>query len=378
VRIYLDHAATTPVLPEVVRAMEPWIEQNFGNPSSLYMEGREARSAIDAARAELAKAKGCEFGEIVFTSSGTEAANLAVIGAALGNEDARRNRILFSAAEHHCVLNTAPILSRLGYMVELVPVGSDAAPDVNALAQMMGPDVLLVACMAANNELGTITDLEPIRAIATTHGALFYVDAVQVGFVKPIFADLVSYASHKLNGPKGAGALYVRAGTKVKPTALGGGQEREMRAGTEDTAAIAGFAEAVALHGMRHIEFGETKRLAAAAFVSHLRELNPTGLVFTVDPCRSDIAGGFVHLRFEGAPAESMLISLDRMGVSASSGAACSSGSIEPSHVLLAAGFTPAQAAEGLRFTFGVTNKAAEGIRVAEILAKVADRVRGN
>jgi cysteine desulfurase len=356
--------------------MEPWIGQKFGNPSSLYFEGREARSAIDAARAELAKAKNCEFGEIVFTSSGTEAANLAVIGVALGNENPRRNRILFSAAEHHCVLNTAPILTRLGYKVELVPVSADAVPDLTQFTEMMGDDVLLLACMSANNELGTITELAPISSLARAQGALLYVDAVQVGFTGHVGADLVSYASHKLNGPKGAGALYVRAGTKLKPTSLGGGQERELRAGTEDTAAIMGFAEAVSQHAKRHVEFAATKRQAAQAFVNKLEELNPPGLAFSVDPARGDILPGFVHLRFEGAPAESMLIALDRLGVSASSGAACSSGSIEPSHVLLAAGFTAAQAAEGLRLTFGITNTPEEGVKAAEILVDVAERVR--
>jgi len=367
-RIYLDHAATTPMLPSVVEAMRPWVELSFGNPSSLYAEGREAREAVDSARQTLAQALGCEFGEVIFTSSGTEAVNLAILGVALGNLDPQRTRVLFSAAEHHCVLHTRPILKRLGYKVEFVRVDKRARTDLDRLDQMLGPDVLLVSAMSANNELGTLNEVSAIGDAARKVGSLFFCDRVQKS-EKVGIEDLACFAAHKLNGPKGAGALFIRAGTKMKPIIAGGGQEREMRAGTENVAAIVGFAEAVSQHVRLKVEFEAAKLAAKTAFVSKLNELAIPGLSFTVEPLSNNILSGHVHLRIAGRSAETMLIKLDRAGVSASSGAACSSGSIEPSHVLLAAGYSEAEAREGLRFTFGITNTPDEGVRAAQLIA---------
>lgn len=370
-RIYLDHAATTPTLPQVADAMEPWLQEEYGNPSSLHENGRRAKDAIDQARESLSSALSCLFAEVVFTGSGTEAANLAVVGTALANDDAPRARILFSAVEHHCVLHLAPILARLGYSVELIPVDPIGRIRIDRLAEMLSNDVLLVSVMAANNELGTLQPVDDVAALAREHGALFHCDQVQT-FLSTSnrgsrIADLVSISAHKIHGLKGAGALYVRAGTKIKPLIYGGGQEREMRAGTENVAAIVGFGEAV-----RQVPKMPDNRLNAKN--RFLSALDIPNLVRTV-PNEEDTLPGHAHVRIPGVQAETMLILLDRMGVSASSGAACSSGSIEPSHVLLACGHSESEAKEGLRFTFGRETSNEEATEAAGRLNEAAAKL---
>jgi cysteine desulfurase len=362
-RIYLDHAATTPVLPEVAEAMAPWLRSGFGNPSSLYEEGRRAKDAIDEAREKLSSALGCLFAEVLFTSSGTEAANMAILGAALANEDRSRDRVLLGAAEHHCVLHTRPLLERLGYHVELIPVNRIARARLDALEEMIGPDVLLVSVMAANNELGTLQPVREVGELCKASGSLFHCDSVQM--FGPVDADLATYSAHKLYGPKGVGAIYVRAGTRLKPLAVGGGQEREMRAGTENVAGIVGFGAAVTAHTA-------PTPLARDRF---LDRLVAAGFVATV-PDRADALAGHAHVRLPGVDAETMLIRLDRMGVSASSGAACSSGSLEASHVLLACGYSEREAREGLRFTFGRFSTVAEAEEAASRVIAAAEPVR--
>jgi cysteine desulfurase len=376
-RIYVDHAATTPLLPEVRAAMEPWLGSEFGNPSSLNSEGRKAKDAIDQAREVLSEELGALFAEVIFTSSGTESANMAIIGAALANQDPKRTRVLMGAAEHHCVLNTEFLLKRLGYTVHHVPVNREAVIDLRALEGLLGSDVLLVSAMHANNELGTLQPVEEVARLAHGVGALYHCDAVQTFMcglprwtVDDIGADLLTLAAHKLNGPKGAGLTYIRAGTSVKPLIAGGGQEREMRAGTEDVATIVGFAKAVLQH---RILDHSPKQKARDAFKQRLTELNPNGLQWSVQGAPS--LAGHAHFRIAGTVAESMLISLDRAGISASSGASCSSGSLEPSHVLLACGYSPEEAKQGLRFTFGHTNTVEEGTRAAETVADIASRM---
>lgn len=397
-RIYLDHAATTPLHPDARDAMLPWLGgvgtegqrdegtvagrgsqvAGFGNPSSLHAEGRFARQAIDQARETLSGALGCLFAEVVFTSSGTEACNLAIVGAALGNEDPKRQTILLGAAEHHCVRHTRPILERLGYSVLTYTVDHEARPEFSALEAMVGDDTLLVSAMHANNELGSITDLGPIAGLAKRHGALFFTDAVQT-FLTPDFsesslADLIAVAAHKVQGPKGIGALVARAGAKIKPVLPGGGQERELRAGTENVAGIVGFAAAV--RALRADRDGLSRQRAARdAFLRTLRGADPPGLRLSTDH-GNRILSGHAHLRFEGCSAETMLIVLDRMGVSASSGAACSSGSLEPSHVLLACGYSMSEAEEGLRFTFGRTTLVDEANEAARRVLSAVEQVR--
>lgn len=344
-RIYLDHAATTPLLPEAAQAMQE-AAARFGNPSSLHAEGRAAKETIDGAREVLSGALDCEFGEVIFTSGGTEAANLAILGAALGNSEERRKRILLSAGEHHCVLETRQVLQRLGYMVEVLPIDKDARVRPFTVTE----DVLLVACMHANNETGSYQPIGEIASQCRHFGTLFFCDAVQTFLSDPRpDADLVSLSAHKVGGPKGVGALYVRAGVKLKPVIAGGGQEREMRAGTENLTGIAGFSAAI-----RH-QPADSRELSRNAFLDKLNR-----------PCPGKgVLPGHAHVRFPGASAESMLILLDRMGVSAGSGAACSSGSVEASHVLLAAGYSEPEAKEALRFTFGKTTSVEEAVEAA-------------
>ncbi len=373
-RIYLDYAATTPLCDEAREAMMPWLSREFGNPSSLYEEGRKAKEAIDAAREVVSSALGCLFGEVVFTSSGTEAANLALIGAAIAHKGERR-RVLVSAAEHHCVVNARSLLERLGCAVEMIPVDEFARP----LMPPVADDVLLVAAMHANNELGTVTDVASIARAAHESGALFLCDAVQTfpwlgderWTVGDLAADLVCVSAHKLGGPKGVGALYIKAGTDVSPLALGGGQERELRAGTENVTAIVGFAAAVSA-SINDPEQGSRKAMARNAFRRALIEHETPKLHLL--PEDVETLPGHLHLRFEGVSAESLLILLDRTGVSASAGAACSSGSIEPSHVLLACGWAEA-AGEGVRFTFGASTSEEEAILAATRVADAAKSI---
>lgn len=378
-RIYLDHAATTPLRPEAREAMAPWLEREFGNASSLYEEGRRAKEAIDAAREVVANALGCLFGEVVFTSSGTEACNLAMVGSALATT-AERNRFLVPRSEHHAVVNTRPVLERLGMRIEDIDVDEYGRPDVEDLRSHAGSDIALMCAMYANNETGAITSVKDIAPIAHSVGAIFFVDAVQAfpwcdgaqWTVEDLGADIVALSAHKLGGPKGVGALYIKAGTAVKPTTWGGGQEREMRAGTEDVAAIVGFATAVQ-GSLSDLGQDDRKRAARDAFRRALIEEDTPKLhLQTLDV---PTLPGHCHLRFEGVNAESLLILLDRMGVAASAGAACSSGSIEPSHVLLACGWTEEQAREGVRFTFGYGSSVEDAIEAAQRVAEAARNI---
>jgi cysteine desulfurase len=380
-RIYLDYAATTPLRPEAKEAMEPWLTREYGNPSSLYLEGRRAKDAIDAAREVVSSALGCLFGEVVFTSSGTEACNLAMLGCALGATD--RRRFLVSNAEHHAVVNTRNILESLipagGLELTYDPflVDSYGRPDLEVLSRQIGGDTVLVAAMHANNELGTITYAREIADLAHQYNAYYFCDAVQTfpwcngkrWTVDELGADLLAVSAHKLGGPKGVGALYIRSGTRIEPTMFGGGQEREMRAGTENVAAIVGFAAALQA-SLKDTTQDERKRKARDAFRRALIEEDTPRLHLMPD--MSDMLPGHCHLRFEGVSAESLLILLDRLGVSASAGAACSSGSIQPSHVLRAIGWTDSQAAEGVRFTFGGQTTVDEALEAARRVAEAA------
>ena len=350
--------------------MASWLSPG-GNPSSLHQEGRRAKDAIDSAREALSEALGCMFAEVLFTGSGTESANLAILGAALQNVDPRRNRILLGAAEHHCVLHTGPILARLGYQVQLVPVDRIARVRLDSLEEMMDDRVLLVSQMHANNEIGTLQPVQEVANIAHRHGALFHCDAVQTFLAQPwtvdnLQADLVTIAGHKVNGPIGAGAIYIRAGVKIKPISVGGGQEREMRAGTENVAAIAGFGAA--------IKWRSDRPMAPDARDAFLGVLSGRWLP-TAKP--SETLAGHAHGRFPGVSAETLLIRLDRMGIAASSGAACSSGSIEPSHVLQSAGYSEEEAKEGVRFSFGILSTQSDAVIAAEIVLEEVAAISG-
>ncbi len=369
-RIYLDHAATTPLHPAALEAMLPWLDS--GNPSSLHAEGRRAREALDEARERVSGALGCAFSDVVFTSGGTEAANLAILGVALANEDPRRKRVILGASEHHCVLHTRSTLERLGYRVDLLPVTPEAVATPERIDERIGEDVLLVSVMHANNELGTISPIPELAALAHRWGAAFHTDAVQT-FRKlswtagEMGADLISVSAHKIGGPKAVGALYVRPGVKLSPLVGGGGQEREMRGGTENVAGIVGFGAAAAAGPLGHVS-GELRD-------QFLASLESLGAVRTVR--KSPVLQGHAHARFPGRDAGTFLIALDRIGISASGGAACSSGSIEPSHVLLACGCPPAQAREGIRFTLSESTTSGELEEAATRIARLLRRTDG-
>jgi cysteine desulfurase len=357
--------------------MLQWLD--CGNPSSLYAEGRAAKARIDAARETLSESLGSLFAEVLFTGSGTEAANMALVGAALANSDPRRSRILIGAADHHCVLHARPVLERLGYQVGLLPVTREAQIDLDALTDSLADDVLIVGTMHANNELGTINDISEISRLVKGVGALLFVDAVQTFCkldckVDHLGADLLAVSAHKIGGPKGVGAIYVRAGVPVKPLIVGGGQEREMRGGTENVSAIAGFDAAVQSRNAPSRLLSENRSECPTLRDDFEQRLIAAGAVpsVTLSP-RLDTHS---HVRFPGINAETMLIRLDRSGISASSGAACSSGSIEPSHVLIAAGYTPERAKEGLRFTFGPQTTPAQAAEAARRIVEAVTRIR--
>ncbi|HRJ26009.1 MAG TPA: cysteine desulfurase family protein [Fimbriimonadaceae bacterium] len=372
-RIYLDHAATTPLCPAALAAMQ----EDHGNPSSLYEEGRLARQKIDAAREEVAAAIGCLFAEVLFTSSGTEAAQLAILGLALGNPEPERRRILWGAAEHHGVLESRFLLERLGYRVEEIPVNSWGAVEPARLVEAVSRDVLLVSIQSANNELGTENPVPDLVQIAHAQGAKFHTDAVQSFLTRPIHweewpVDLMSVAAHKVNGPKGVGAVFARAGTPLEAVTRGGGQERDMRAGTENVAGIIGFGAAVRWH-RSHPEGVAHKRAARDRFLETLSQVADVDWQLSVPVDR--ILPGHAHLRFLGVSAESLLILADRHGLSLSSGAACSSGSVLPSHVLKAAGWSDEAAKEGLRVSFGVGSTLVEAEEAARRLAELAGSI---
>jgi cysteine desulfurase len=378
-RIYLDHAAATPLCQEAKAAMKPWLGGAFGNPSSLHKHGRILREAIDKARSQVADALGCLFGEVIFTSSGTESCSMALIGAAASASlvpDRPRRRILVSAADHHCVLHCREILEALGVSLEEVPVDAASRVDLNHLERAMGPDVILVSLIHANNETGALNPIEAASAIARRAGALVHLDAVQTmpwTSLRGLDIDMASLSSHKFHGPPGAGALYLRSGVKIKPILAGGGQEREMRGGTENTPAIVGMGAAAAAC-LSHPSWKESRRAARDAFVTALIGFQPEGLRWTL-PLGEGLEG-HAHLSLAGIQADTMLIRLDRAGISASSGAACSSGSLEPSHVLLACGRSPEEAEEGLRFTFGKDTTPEEAVQAAERVAESASEIR--
>ncbi|MBN8690525.1 MAG: cysteine desulfurase [Armatimonadetes bacterium] len=361
-RLYLDHAATTPITETVAEKMRSWSSGLIGNPSSLHADGRSAKNAIDEAREILASHLGALFGEITFTGSGTEASNLAIFGTAfqaLASGDQRR-KFVFSAAEHHCVLHTADRLRLLGFEVVIIPVDRYArAVDP---ASYIDENTLLVAVMHANNELGTL------NASFDKKGARLLIDGVQtLGHfplnVDELDADFLLLSAHKIGGPKGIGALYCRSGVLIEPLIVGGGQERDQRAGTESVEAIVGFGEAV-----RTLRYSGSE--ACDAFWNTVGD----EVIRSVPPEIPTI-GNIAHFRVPGINADNLLIKLDRLGISASSGAACSSGSIEPSHVLFACGYTEAECKQGIRFSFGSDQSGEDGVEAGNRLKQAISEI---
>jgi cysteine desulfurase len=376
-RIYLDYAATTPVHPDVLEAMLPYFTENFGNPSTLYSYGQDARAAVENARSNVAGLIGGKPEEIVFTSGGTEADNFALEGAVYANEK-KGNHIITSAIEHHAVLETCKFLEKRGFNVTYLPVDSYGLIDPNAVKKAITPKTILVSVMHANNEVGTVEPIAEIGKITREAGILFHTDAVQtLGHipvdVNELGVDLLSMSAHKLYGPKGVGALYVRKGKVLVPFMHGGEQERRRRAGTENVPGIVGFGKAAEIARKEMPE--EAKRL------TDLRDKLITGLRGRIED--SHLNGhpvmrlpSNVNITIDFVEGESMCLTLDMEGICASTGSACSSGSLEASHVLLAMGLRHEQAHGSLRFTLGKWTTVDEIEKVIDSLSSTVARLR--
>lgn len=356
--------------------MLPYLTDLYGNPSSIHGPGREARRAIDNARDAVASALHCDYSEITFTSGGTEADNLAIFGVCRSAPPSRR-RVLVSAIEHHAVIRAADALAKEGWQVQRIPVDNSGVVHPETLASMMADDVALVSVMHANNEVGTIQDVPHLVRIAHQHGAIFHTDAVQTLGAQPIQVrgmgcDLLTVSAHKIYGPKGIGALYVRAGTQVQPILFGGAQEREKRPGTENVAGIVGFGRAISIaEGLRE---SASARLIAMrdGFIRSLCQIEGVRLN---GPASNRLPGN-VNISIDGVDGAAVLVNLDRAGIAASSGSACSSGSLEPSHVLLAMGLPHELASSGIRFTLGRGTTDTELATTTATLRKIVARLR--
>jgi cysteine desulfurase len=376
---YLDYAATTPVLEEVLEAMLPFLRSNgYGNPSSVYRVGREAKKGLEEAREKVAASIGAIPGEIIFTGGGTEADNLALKGLAFKLK-ARGNHIITTSIEHHAVLHSAEWLERNGFRVTFLPVDERGILDLDALRATIGPQTILVSIMLANNEAGTIQPLaDALQIVRESSRALVHTDAVQaLGKiplnVEELGVDLASFAAHKIGGPKGVGALYLRRKTPIEPVLHGGGQERDVRSGTSNVAGIAGFARAAEI-ALAEVE-AEGPRLGA------LRDRLEAGLVESIERLYVNGSGaerlpGFLNVCIDGVEGESLLLMLDSKDVAASSGSACTSGSLEPSHVLLAMGVPPERALGSLRFSLGRVSTDSDVDHVLAVLPSIVDRLR--
>ncbi|MBM4433725.1 MAG: cysteine desulfurase [Chloroflexi bacterium] len=377
-RIYLDHAATTPVDPEVAEAMVRVLSEVPGNPSSIYAEGRRARALVDRSRAEVAAAIGAQPGEIVFTSGGTEADNLALRGV-LKAYRGERDGLVISAIEHHAVLDTAEDLERHAHVrVTRVPVDRDGLVDPLAVERAIDGRTALVSIMHANNEVGTVEPIDAIGRVCRAKGVPFHTDAVQTVGVLPfdvreLPADLASINAHKLYGPKGVGALYVRGGTRIATMQTGGGQEKGRRTGTENVAGIVALGVAMRIAAERRER--DAARLSALRdrIIDGVRSRIPAA-VLTGHPTRR--LPNSASFCFPGAQGESLIVALDLEGISVSSGSACTSGSTEPSHVLTAIGVARDAAQGSLRITVGRDTTDAHVDRLLEVLPRVVERIR--
>lgn len=380
-RIYLDHAATTPMAPEVRETMLPYLMEDFGNPSSLHEAGRAARNGLDEARDRVAAALGCAHGEVVFTAGGTEANNLAIRGV-LDRHGRDGNHMVVSAIEHDSVLLTAEALTALG-RADSTSVGTDSAGRVDParIAAAVRPDTVLVSLMLVNNEVGTIQDVAATAELVKARNpkTLLHCDGVQaLGRIdldaRRLGVDFLSVSAHKVYGPKGVGALYVRRGALLRAQITGGGQERSRRSGTENVAGIAGFGMAVALAAGRRGTEGP--RLTALA--DRLTTAVTSGVPDTVvtGPAGSDRAPGFATFAFRGARTDLLLTVLDAAGVCASGGSACSSGASVPSHVLEALGVAPEVAGGALRCTPGRGTSEADIDRAARAIVEAVHQLR--
>jgi cysteine desulfurase len=375
--IYLDHAATTYVKPEVFEAMKPYFCEHFGNASSIYGIGRESKKAVEEAREKVANAIGAQAKEIYFTGSGSEADNWALKGIAAANK-AKGNHIITTAIEHPAIMNSCKYLEGEGFEVTYLPVDSDGTVSIEQVKQAIKKNTILISVMLANNEIGTIQPIAEIGALAKENGVLFHTDAVQaVGNipidVNKMNVDLLSLSGHKFYGPKGIGALYIRKGVKISSIIHGGQQERGKRASTENVPAIVGLGKAIELATANLEEYNKK--------IISLREKTIEGLLAKVpyirlNGHRSNRLPGNVNISFQFIEGESLLLMLDMKGVCGSSGSACSSGSLDPSHVLLAIGLSHEIAHGSLRLTFGDENTEEDVDFILEEIPKIVARLR--
>ena len=373
--VYMDYAATTPVRPEVLEAMAPYFSERFGNPSSLYALAREAKEAVEEARGRAAAAIGADPGEVFFTAGGTEADNWAIKGTALRGKG---DHIVTSAIEHHAVIHPCRALERQGYRVTYLPVDEFGRVDPADAEDAIADETILVSVMAANNEIGTIQPIRAIADIAHDHGVPFHTDAVQAIGAYPVDvddmgADLLALSAHKFGGPKGAGALYIRRGTRVGTFMDGGAQERGRRAGTENVPGIVGLGRAIDL-ATADIE-GHSRRLAA------MRDRLIRGILDDIPDTRLnghpvERLANNVSVAFRYVEGESILLLLDALGIAASTGSACTSTSLEPSHVLTACGLPHEEAHGSLRLTLGSRNTEEDVDYVLSVLPGVIGRLR--
>lgn len=376
-RIYLDYSATTPVKQEVVDAMLPYFTEVFGNPSSIHAYGRDARNIINNVRESVAKHLNAGADEIYFTGGGSESDNWAIKGIAYAYRQ-KGNHIITSTIEHHAVLHTCEALEKEGFEVTYLPVDADGKISLEALKAAIKPETTLITIMAVNNEIGTVQPITEIGALAKANGVLFHTDAVQaLGNisldVKAMNIDLMSMSSHKIYGPKGIGALYVRKGVKIKNLIEGGAQERKRRAGTENVPGIVGFGKAVELafeNFDNHVQHLETLRNRLMAGI--LEKIPYVKL----NGHKTDRHPGNVNVCFEFIEGESLLLSLDLVGIAGSSGSACTSGSLDPSHVLMAIGLPHEIAHGSLRLTIGDFTTEEDVDYTVEKLIEIVERLR--
>jgi len=373
-RVYLDNNATSPLLPEVFEAMKPYFFERFGNASSIHQQGQQARGAVEQAREQVAELLNCRPAEIVFTSGGTEGDNLALFGLAKPGD-----HVITSAVEHHAVLNAGKRLEEIGCEVTYLPVDGNALVDPDDVRRAIRPNTKLISIIFANNETGVLQDVNEIGKIAAEADVYFHTDAVQAAGkvpidVKEIRCDLLTLTAHKMHGPQGAGALYVRRGTLLQPMFYGGRHERSRRAGTENLPGVVGLGKAaeIARQGFTN---GSVEGIAA------LRDRLESTIVDTIDQASVNSAGAprvpnTTNVVFDCLEGEAMVIALDLKGLSVSTGAACSSGAIEPSHVLTAMGLSPERARASLRFSLGKQNTADDIDFALQLIPAVVTRLR--
>ncbi|MCA9863848.1 MAG: cysteine desulfurase family protein [Thermomicrobiales bacterium] len=382
--VYLDHAATTPLDPVVLAAMEPYLTAAYGNPSSLYRLGQEARAAVDTARAQAASVLGCAPGEVLFTSGATESNNLALRGAAWGARLAAPEKppphLVTTAIEHHAVLHTAESLARQGFRVTFVRPDQEGIVSAASIASAVEHDTCLISVMLANNETGVIQPIAEIAAVAQEHNIRLHTDAVQgAGLlsldVEDLGVDLLALSAHKFYGPKGVGLLYVRQGTLLDYQQTGGGQEQGRRGGTENVAGVAGLGVA--------LQRAESFRVAYAAHCRAMRDQLAAGIfaalpdaILNGPPLEGPRLPNNLNVSIPGIQGETMLLALDLLDVAASAGSACTTGNSEPSHVLTAMGLSAETCRSALRFTVGRGTTPDEIVAAVEAVVEAAARVR--